>query len=135
MRDNSSPLRVLVVDRCKDNRDSLAFLLTLWGHAVRLAHDGPSALAESQAFRPHVVLIEIRLAAGMDGWDVGRRLREQQGSHRPLLVALTGFGQEQDRARSRAAGLDAHLTKPVDPRELRQLLATAADALSPVGAV
>jgi len=111
---------VLVVDPCEDNRDSLALLLKLWGHDVRLAHDGPSALEVYRAFRPQLVLLEICLG-GMDGWEVGQRLRQEQ-DHPPVLVAYTGYGREQDRARSREAGFAAHITKPGDVADLERLL-------------
>src|SRR5947209_9435729 len=113
MRDTtpSGPLRVLVVDDCKDMRDTLAMLLRAWGHEVRLAWDGPSALEAGRAFRPQAVLLDIGLR-GMDGWEVARRLRGQDDLRPLLLVALTGYAGEQDRARCREAGFDVHLAKP-----------------------
>jgi two-component system CheB/CheR fusion protein len=123
----SHPLRVLIVDDCKDNRDSLAMLLRVWGHEVRVARDGPSALVESQSFRPLVVILDIGLP-GMSGWEVVRRLREQPDSHSVRVIALTGYGQEQDKGKAREAGFDAHLTKPADLALLRQLLDTAGAA-------
>jgi CheY-like chemotaxis protein len=116
-----TPLRVLVVDDHSDNRDTLALLVRAWGYDVRLASDGPSALAAFPDFRPHAVLLDIGMA-GMDGWEVARQLREQEEGREALLVAVTGFGREVDRARSAEAGFDAHLTKPSDPEKLRQLL-------------
>jgi CheY-like chemotaxis protein len=125
MRDPSSPpLRVLVVDDCEDTRDSLAILLRAWGHEARLAPDGPSALESYREFRPDVVLLDIGLPR-MDGWEVARRLREQEGGHAVLLVALTGYAREDDQALSRQAGFDAHLSKPADLLELQRLLTTA----------
>jgi two-component system CheB/CheR fusion protein len=115
-------LRVLVVDDNVDAAWSLAMLLNLWGHEVYAAHDGAAALEIVQAWQPAVVLLGIRLP-GMDGYEVGRRLRAVQGSTRPLLVALTGYAQEADRRRSRDAGFDGHLVKPCDPEILEALLA------------
>jgi CheY-like chemotaxis protein len=129
-----TPLRVLVVDDCRDNRDSLALLVRLWGHDVRLAADGPSALEASRSFRPHVVFLDIGMP-GLDGWELARRLRQQEAGRTLLLVAVTGYGRQQDRARSLEAGLDAHLTKPVDPGELQRLLAARAGLPVPAGAV
>jgi CheY-like chemotaxis protein len=116
---------VLIVDD-EDNREALGLLVRLWGFDVRLARDGTQALAAFRAFRPRAVLLDIHLT-DMDGWEVGHHLREQ-GGPRLVLVALTSFGGEDDRARSHEAGLDAHLLKPFEPDELRRLL----DGLTPV---
>ncbi len=106
-----------------DAATSLARLLARFhGQDVRVAHDGPAALHEAGAFRPEVVLLDIGMP-GMDGFEVARRFREQAGTGQALLVALTGWGQESDRRRSREAGFDHHLVKPVDPEALRDLLA------------
>jgi signal transduction histidine kinase len=114
--------RVLVVDDNRDAADSLALLLKLMGHEVRTAYDGPAALQEARAWRPEVVLLDIGLP-GMTGYEVARRLREERPPEELLLVALTGYGQEEDRRRSQEAGLDLHFVKPVDPNALRDLLA------------
>jgi CheY-like chemotaxis protein len=116
-------LRVLVVDDVEDNRESLGLLVHSWGHQVRLAHDGPSALEAFVTFRPHAVLLDIGLP-GMDGWQVAQQIRRHDAGA-TLLVAVTGYGQERDLARSRAAGIDIHLVKPVEPADLRRLLAEA----------
>jgi PAS domain S-box-containing protein len=114
--------RVLVVDDNEDSADSLALLLELKGHEVRVALDGPAALATAHAFQPEVVLLDIGLP-GMDGYEVARRLRaERAGEGGLLLVALTGYGQDEDRRRSREAGFDHHLVKPVDFDELTRVL-------------
>jgi CheY-like chemotaxis protein len=118
---HNQPLRVLVVDDCPDTRQSLCVLLDLWGHEVRAAADGPAALAEASAFGPEVVLLDIGLP-GLDGYEVARRLRRQPGTARALLVAVTGYGQEQDVARARQAGFDHHLVKPCEPGVLKGLL-------------
>jgi CheY-like chemotaxis protein len=115
---------VLVVEDCPDNRDSLALLLRLWGYDVCTAHDGPSALHTFRLHRPAVALLDIGLPGAIDGWQLARMLRAQGGPL--LLIAVTGYGRDQDRARSRAAGFDAHRTKPAEPDELRRLLCSAA---------
>jgi CheY-like chemotaxis protein len=116
------PLRFLVVDDNRDGAACLAKLLQRWGHRVALAHDGPSALTAAKATRPEVVLLDIGLP-GMGGHAVARRLRAEAGLESALLVALTGYGQEEDRELSREAGCDFHWVKPVDPDALRDLLA------------
>jgi PAS domain S-box-containing protein len=115
--------RILVVDDNVDGAVSLARLLELLhGHEVQVAHDGPSALEVADRFRPEVVLLDIGLP-GMDGHEVARRLRARPEFGRTPLVALTGWGQESDRRRSREAGFDHHLVKPVDLDALSGLLA------------
>jgi PAS domain S-box-containing protein len=113
--------RVLVVDDNRDSAESIALLAEIWGHEVRTALDGPSALDIAAAYRPEVILLDIGLP-GMDGYEVARQLRQRQGGD-PVLVAMTGYGMEEDRRRSREAGFDHHLVKPVDPEGLRVLLA------------
>ena len=102
--------------------DSIAVLLKLDGHEVRVAYDGPTALLIAQAFRPQVVLLDIGMP-GMDGYEVARRLREQPGLQPALLVALTGWGQGEDKQRSKEAGFDYHFVKPTEPDAVRKLLA------------
>jgi signal transduction histidine kinase/integral membrane sensor domain MASE1 len=114
--------RVLVVDDNVDGAESLGLLLSLDGHEVRLAHDGPSALDTARQYQPDVVLLDIGLPDAMDGYEVARRLRSELGLRSALLLALTGFGQEEDRRRSREAGFDDHLVKPVEPARLKRLL-------------
>ncbi len=116
------PRRVLVVDDNVDAAESLAMLLRVGRHDVRTAQDGATALQVAEAFRPEVVLLDLGLPR-MDGFEVARRLREQEGVEKALLVALTGHGQEEDRRRSLEAGFDAHLVKPADPAALQRLLA------------
>ncbi len=117
-----SPQRVLVVDDNRDAAESLALMLRLDGHEVRVAHDGPAALEAASAFRPEVVLLDIGLPR-MSGHEVAARLLRQPHAGRRLLVAMTGYGQDEDRRRSHEAGFDHHLVKPVDPQTLRDLLA------------
>jgi signal transduction histidine kinase/CheY-like chemotaxis protein len=116
--------RVLVVDDNIDAAHGLAMLLRLLGHAVEVAQDGATALAIAQNWLPEIVLLDIGLP-GMDGYEVARRLRQQPAMHDALLVALTGYGQEEDRRRSHEAGFDQHLVKPVDTNALQELLARA----------
>jgi signal transduction histidine kinase len=119
---DSTPKRVLVVDDNKDGARLLARLLRSSGHQTELAHDGPSALEAAIANPPDVVFLDIGLP-GMNGFEVARRLREVDGPNRALLVALTGYGREDDMRRSREAGFDHHMVKPVDPQALSDLLA------------
>jgi signal transduction histidine kinase/integral membrane sensor domain MASE1 len=116
--------RVMVVDDNVDSAESLTVLLQLAGHEVRMAHDGPSALVLAREYRPEVVLLDIGLPAGMDGYEVAQRLRPDAGPAGVVLVALTGYGQEEDRRRAVQAGFDHHLVKPVDVARLTQLMGT-----------
>jgi PAS domain S-box-containing protein len=115
-------LRILVVDDNVDAAESLALLARLWGHQAQVAHDGPTALHLASTSRPDMVLLDIGLP-GMDGYEVGRRLRAEPALRDVILVAVTGYGQEEDRRRSREAGFDHHLTKPVQPDALQAFLA------------
>jgi two-component system CheB/CheR fusion protein len=114
--------RILVVDDNVDSADSLAHFLGMAGHRVYTAYGGPAALEAARAYRPEAVLLDIGMP-GMDGYELSRRLRQEPGLERILLVALTGYGQEEDRRRSREATIDYHLVKPVDPEALEALLA------------
>jgi two-component system CheB/CheR fusion protein len=116
------PRRVLVVDDNVDTAESLALLLRLQGHEVETAHDGPAALEKAGSFHPEVVLLDIGLP-GLDGYQVASRLRGRPRTARALLVALTGYGQEEDQHLAREAGFDHHLTKPVDLPVIYELLA------------
>src|SRR5262249_23682279 len=108
-----SSRRVLVVDDNADSLESMEILLQMWGHEVRTAHDGPAALTVAAEFPPDIVLLDIGLP-GMNGYEVAQRLRDIPGLARALLVAVTGYGQESDRRRTREAGFDRHLIKPVE---------------------
>jgi PAS domain S-box-containing protein len=114
-------LRVLVVDDNRDAAESMGILIELWGHEVKRAYDGPAALDMSNAYGPDVIFLDIGLP-GMDGYEVAASLRARPESSRSVLVAVTGYGQEEDRRRSRRAGFDHHLVKPVSPETLRLLL-------------
>ncbi len=114
--------RILVVDDNRDATDSMATLLRLGGHDVRTAYDGQTALALAGIEAPDVVICDISMP-GMGGYELAHRLREDLGLGDSLLIALSGFAQDEDRQRSQAAGFNAHLTKPVRLDNLKRLLA------------
>jgi PAS domain S-box-containing protein len=116
-------LRILVVDDNVDAADSMAMLLRLRGHNVKCQLDGESALIAVPAFHPDVVLLDIGLP-GMDGFEVAQRLRSEPAGPQPRLIALSGYGSVEDRRRSKEAGFDEHLAKPVDFALLESLLAS-----------
>jgi len=113
--------RVLLADDNKDAADSLAMLLTLSHHEVRIAHCGRAALAVAETFRPDVALLDIGMPE-LDGYSVARALRQAPWARGMRLIALTGRGQEEDKQRACAAGFDHHLTKPINPAALERLL-------------
>lgn len=121
--DASAP-RILVIEDSRDTAESMRMLLSLSGYPVEVALSGSDGLDAARRFRPQVVLCDIGLPGGMDGYAVARELRRNAEFATPFLVALTGYGQEEDRRRSREAGFDAHLTKPMDFGELKRLLST-----------
>jgi CheY-like chemotaxis protein len=116
--------RVLIVDDSLDGAESLAMLLQVGGHETHLAHDGIEAVEAAARLRPDVVLLDIGLPR-LNGYEVCRQLRKEPWGKDLLLVALTGWGQDEDRHRSNDAGFDAHLVKPVDHDALLKLLASA----------
>lgn len=113
--------RILTVDDVAEIAQALAELLELWGHQTRTALDGPAALKTARAWHPEVILLNIGMP-GMDGYQVARRLRLEHGKEVLALVALTGYGQEIDRAWAKEAGFDAYLVKPVSAAILYELL-------------
>jgi PAS domain S-box-containing protein len=117
----SAPRRVLVVDDNVDAAESAAMLLRFLGHDVELAYDGNSALDKVRCFRPEIVLLDIGLP-GMSGYDVARALRALPEYRGLVIVAVTGYGQEEDRRRSKEAGIDYHMTKPLAPNVLTALV-------------
>jgi signal transduction histidine kinase len=117
--------RILVVDDNQDAADSLSVLLRLMGHEVQTAYDGLAAVAAAAAFAPGLVLLDIGLPK-LNGYEAARRIREQPGGREVTLIAVTGWGQDEDKRRSREAGFDLHVTKPLDPAILRTLLAPVA---------
>jgi CheY-like chemotaxis protein len=122
---------VLVVDDNVDSAESLALWLRLVGHEVRLVHEGLAALEEARVFRPEIVVLDIGLP-DIDGYQVAELLRQEAGLEGMLLIALTGYGQDEDRQRCYDAGFDEHLIKPVDPASLEALLSTRLQFDSPV---
>jgi CheY-like chemotaxis protein len=118
-------LRVLVVEDHVDTAESTALFLRHHGHVVDVATNGPSALQIAAHNPPHLALIDLGLPGGLDGCEVARRLQERAAGRKPILIAVTGYGQEEDRRRSREAGIHLHLLKPVDPDELKKLLERA----------
>jgi PAS domain S-box-containing protein len=114
-------VRVLMAEDSMELAEVLGMVLESWGYEVIATHDGPSTVEASRVHAPDVVLLDVGLP-GLDGYEVARRVRAHQGPQ-PLLVAVTGYGQQMDRARSSAAGFDYHLVKPADMAELQQILA------------
>ncbi len=114
--------RILVVDDNKDSADSLGMLLRLKGNEIRTAHDGLEAVGAAETFRPELVLLDIGLPK-LNGYDVARRIRQRPWGRDVILVALTGWGQDEDRRRSKEAGFDFHVVKPVELSALEALLA------------
>jgi CheY-like chemotaxis protein len=119
--------RILVVDDNRDAASSLGTLLEALGADVRVVCDGRAALAALDTFRPSVIVLDIGMP-GMDGHEVARRVRQRPGCRNTTLIALTGWGQEEDRRRSQAAGFDHHLVKPADIGALQALLASLDEA-------
>lgn len=120
-------LRILVVDDNRDNARSLAMLLEVLGNEVTVAHDGLSAVAAACASPPALLLLDLGLP-GIDGYEVCRRIRAEEWGRGIVIVAITGWGQQEDRLRTREAGFDEHLVKPVAPQAISDLIARLASA-------
>ena len=118
---SGSGWRVLVVDDNVDSADSIAMLLQVSGHEVRVAYSGQDALDMAAKYQPDIVLLDIGLPV-MDGYEVARRLRKHPDLKEVKLIAVTGYGQESDRLQSREAGFDYHLVKPVDAQKLQEVM-------------
>lgn len=116
--------RILVVDDNRDSADSLSLLLQHLGHEVATAYDGLEAVSVAEEFCPDVVLLDIGLPR-LDGYGVARRIRAEPWGKDMLLIASTGWGQDSDRARTKAAGFDHHLVKPVDLDTLTELFSAS----------
>ena len=114
--------RILVVDDNHDSALSLAMMLSIMGHETRTAHDGESAVETAESFLPEVVLLDIGLPK-LNGYEVAQRIREQAWGTAMFLIAVTGWGQDEDRQRSAEVGLNVHMVKPVEPAALEKLLA------------
>ena len=119
--------RILVVEDNRDAAETLRDLLELFGCTVQVAGSGSVALETARQFRPEVVLCDLGLP-GMDGYAVVAELRRDPDTASTCFAAISGYGEEEDRRRSRRAGFDLHLTKPVDPADLDRLLATLPEA-------
>ena len=117
--------RVVIIDDNEDAAHTLAMLVEQLGGAASLAHDAASGLTAVQAFHPDIVFLDIGMP-GTDGYDTCRRMRQDPAHRHVVVVAVTGWGQSQDKQRAREAGFDAHLTKPVDPTALARVIASAA---------
>jgi CheY-like chemotaxis protein len=117
-----SKRRILVVDDNNDSADSMEIMLKLLGNEVRVAHDGLQAVELAGQFRPEVILMDLGMP-NLDGYGATRRIREQPWGRDMVIVALTGWGQEEDRVKTREAGCDGHLVKPVELSALEKLLA------------
>lgn len=119
---NNAKLRILVVDDNRDSAKTMAMMLKLLGHTTETAHDGEEALGTAEAFQPNVVLLDIGLPK-LNGFEVAKRIREQNWGRSMFLAAMTGWGQDEDRRKSQEAGFNTHLVKPVDLATLTRLLA------------
>jgi DNA-binding response OmpR family regulator len=114
--------RILVVDDNHDSALSLAMMLSIMGHETRTAHDGESAVETAETFLPEVILLDIGLPK-LNGYEVAQRIREQAWGASMFLIAVTGWGQDEDRQRSSEVGLNVHMVKPVEPAALERILA------------
>ena len=115
------PRRVLIVEDNQDAQDALHCLLEIWGHEVMVAGDGATGIRSALAHRPDIALVDLGLPI-VDGYEVARQIRLALGSASPLLIALTGYGAPEQRARALSAGFDLHIVKPVEPDRLSTLL-------------
>ena len=114
-------LKIVVVDDNRDAALSLAMLMELTGHEVRVAHDGEAAIRLAEQFRPQAMLVDLGMP-GVDGYEACRRIRNTAWGQGMRMIAVTGWGQDEDRRRSAMAGFDGHLVKPVHPETLAKLL-------------
>jgi CheY-like chemotaxis protein len=115
------PARILIADDNRDAADTMAMLLELGGHEVIVAHSGNQALGLGRQHRPDVVILDIGMP-DVNGYEVARAARNEDWGKNAYLIALTGWGQADDKERARAAGFDRHLTKPVDPDLVEEIL-------------
>ncbi|MBY0494185.1 MAG: response regulator [Cyanobacteria bacterium] len=114
--------KILIVDDNHDSALSMAMMLSIMGHDTRTAHDGESAVDTAESFLPEVILLDIGLPK-LNGYEVAQRIREKPWGTAMFLIAVTGWGQEEDRQRSSEVGLNVHMVKPVEPAALEKLLA------------
>ena len=120
--DVRTSLRILVVDDNRDAADSLAMMLTMMGNDTRKAYDGEEAVTAAVEYLPDVILLDIGLPK-LTGYEACRRIRQQPGGKKSVIIAQTGWGQEEDRQRTHEAGFDHHMVKPVAAQALMKLLA------------
>jgi CheY-like chemotaxis protein len=125
--DDGSKRKVLVADDNRDSADSLGMLLRLAGHDVEVAYDGSAAIAIANTLEPDVILLDIGMPK-MNGYDAARNIRREAWSANTVLIALTGWGQTEDKLRAQQAGFDRHLVRPVDSAELAAALQATRDA-------
>ena len=128
--ENQKPRRILVVDDNQDSASSLAMLLKLSGNDTAMAHDGEEAVERAEVYQPNVILLDLGLPK-RNGYDACRIIRQQPWGRDILMIALTGWGQEEDRRKSKEAGFDGHLVKPVSLDELVKLLSESARKINP----
>jgi CheY-like chemotaxis protein len=121
------PLRILIVDDNRDNANCLRMVLDLAGHDTRTSYDGLEAIEAAEAFRPQVILLDIGMPK-LNGYEVCSRIRNEAWGAGMVLIAQTGWGQDEDRRRTRAAGFDHHLVKPVNHEALMEILAECSAA-------
>ena len=125
-------LKVLVADDNEDSAMTLSMILKILGSEVRTANDGMEAVEVATAFRPDVILLDIGMPR-LNGYEACRRIREQPWGEKIVLVALTGWGQDEDKRRSQEAGFTHHIVKPVDPDVLKKLLFPSRNVTLPSG--
>jgi CheY-like chemotaxis protein len=124
----SASLRILLVEDDEDSGLMLRYLLELCGHDIQLVRTGAEALNLAASWRPDIVISDLGLPYGLDGYAVARALRSDRRFRSAFLVALSGLGRDRDKARAREAGFDFYLTKPIDLEALEQVVANAQDA-------
>jgi CheY-like chemotaxis protein len=123
---SSRRLRILVIEDNRDAADSLRILLELMGHDVKVAYSGPDGVATAAAWAPEVIVCDIGLP-GLDGYGVARAIRQAPATAHACLIALTGYGSDEDRRRAHEAGFDFHLVKPAPPEVLEELLGASSN--------
>jgi len=121
-----TPRRILVVEDHRESREALTDLLGLWGHDVQATDEGGAGLAIARSWRPDVVLLDLGLR-DIDGYEVARRLSKLPESQRPVIIAVTGYGDPDAVWRALDAGCDAHLLKPYDPTRLAAMIESGGD--------
>jgi CheY-like chemotaxis protein len=117
----SAPRRILIADDNRDSAETMCMLLNISGHEVHLAHTGAEALATAKRVRPDIAILDIGMP-DLTGYEVAERIRHEAWGKDIALIAVTGWGQDSDRRRALGAGFDHHLTKPIDPDRLKQLI-------------